>query len=110
MSWTRLYVVFVCWSNHSPLTPNVPVVMVEFTVDVYEFHARVALESCDLNEYNQCQTQLKQMYASGLKGSEMEFIAYRVLYYLYLQGNKKYQQGSQDLAHLMASIPPDAYE
>ncbi|CAE7665009.1 leng8, partial [Symbiodinium microadriaticum] len=82
----------------------------EFTVDVYEFHARVALESSDLNEYNQCQTQLKQMYTSGLPGSEMEFTAYRILYYLYLQGNKKYQQGSQDLAHLMAALPQAAFE
>ena len=77
---------------------------------MYEFHARVALESCDLNEYNQCQTQLKQMYDSGLSGSKMEFVAYRILYYLYLQGNQKYQQGNQDLAHLMAAIAPEAYE
>lgn len=83
---------------------------VEFTVDVYEFHGRVALESYDLNEYNQCQTQLKQMYTSGLQGSEMEFVAYRILYYVYLQGNQKYQQGNQDLAHLMATIPPHAYQ
>jgi SAC3 family protein LENG8/THP3 len=82
---------------------------VDFTVDVYEFHGRVALESYDLNEYNQCQTQLKQMYTAGLHGSEMEFVAYRILYYVYLQGNQKYQQGNQDLAHLMAAIPPEAF-
>ena len=74
------------------------------TVEVYEAHARIALEIGDLNEYNQCQTQLKQLYASGLRGSEMEFTAYRILYYLYLQGNKKYQNGSQDLRHIMASL------
>ncbi len=73
---------------------------------MYEFHGRAALQSDDLNEYNQCQTQLKQLYASGLKGSEMEFTAYRILYYLYMQGNSKYQKGNQDIVHLMASLTP----
>ena len=76
-------------------------------MQVYESHARIALEIGDLNEYNQCQTQLKQLYAKGLQGCEMEFTAYRILYYLYLQGNKKYQSGSQDLLHIMASLSED---
>jgi hypothetical protein len=75
-------------------------------VHVYETHARVALECEDMNEYNQCQTQLKQLYAEGLVGSEMEFVAYRILYYVYLQANKKYTGGSSDLAFIMASLKP----
>lgn len=77
-------------------------------VHVYETHARIALEVGDLNEYNQCQTQLKQLYDSGLPGSEMEFTAYRILYYVYLQGNKKYQNGSSDLASILATLPDKA--
>ena len=79
-------------------------------MEVYETHARIALECEDLNEYNQCQTQLKQLYASGIKGAEKEFIAYRILYYVYLQGNKKYQSGSSDLAHVIASLSKDDFE
>jgi hypothetical protein len=81
----------------------------DFSVHVYETHARVALESDDMNEYNQCQTQLKQLYAAGHKGCEMEFVAYLILYYVYLLGNKKYQNGSSDLAFLLASLKPEAY-
>lgn len=80
----------------------------EFTVDVYEIHARIALECADLNEYNQCQTQLKQLYDSGLSGSEMEFVAYRILYYVYLQGNKKYQSGSSDISYILSTLKPAA--
>lgn len=60
----------------------------DFTVYVYEYHARVALECKDLNEYNQCQTQLKQLYGNSSlnRQNEMEFVAYRLLYYVYLQG------------------------
>jgi hypothetical protein len=76
----------------------------DFTVLVYETHARIALLSGDLNEYNQCQTQLKHFYMVGLGGSELEFTAYRILYYLRLQGNKKYQSGSSDLVHIMQSL------
>lgn len=55
----------------------------DFTVKVYEAHARIALEMADLGEYNQCQTQLRALYKLKLGGKPEEFVAYRILYFLY---------------------------
>ena len=108
-----------------------------FAVNVYESHAKIALEEDDINEYNQSQTQLKELYETiernannnangGVKGGGLggkmqkgkkrqgknkkddydgedglknrnEFIAYRIIYYVFLSGNRKYEGGSSDI-------------
>ncbi|KAI5066212.1 hypothetical protein GOP47_0018836 [Adiantum capillus-veneris] len=70
----------------------------ELTVQVYETHARMALEAGDLPEYNQCQSQLKGLYAEGIRGCNKEFAAYSLLYIIVHHGN------SRDLISSMARL------
>ncbi|KAL1952553.1 hypothetical protein VTO42DRAFT_4822 [Malbranchea cinnamomea] len=69
----------------------------EFTVSVYEIHARIALEKGDLGEYNQCQTQLRALYAMQLGGHPTEFKAYRILYFIYTRNQTAINDALADL-------------
>ncbi|KAI1409175.1 SAC3/GANP/Nin1/mts3/eIF-3 p25 family-domain-containing protein [Hypoxylon sp. FL1857] len=69
----------------------------EFTVSVYEIHARIALEKGDLGEYNQCQTQLRALYKAGLKGNSTEFKAYRILYFIHTANRTALNDAIADL-------------
>ena len=94
-----------------------------FTCEVYETHARMALQEGDLNEFNQAQTQLEILYdlfrketggsdgtnkkskveVTGLE-NENEFVAYRLIYFVMLTLNPKYTGGSSDMLRLMLSL------
>ncbi|KAI2087637.1 hypothetical protein LOZ36_002622 [Ophidiomyces ophidiicola] len=77
----------------------------EFTVSVYEIHARIALEKGDLGEYNQCQTQLLALYAKHLGGHPMEFKAYRILYFIYTRNRTAINNALADLTAAEAADP-----
>lgn len=72
----------------------------EFTINVYEIHARIALEKGDLGEYNQCQSQLANLYQEKIPGGHQhEFKAYRILYLLHTCNRS-------DMNDILASLTP----
>lgn len=71
----------------------------DFTVNVYEIHARIALEKGDLGEYNQCQTQLRALYSQNLGGHPTEFRAYRILYFIHTSNRT-------DMNDVLADLTP----
>ncbi|KAF2452769.1 SAC3/GANP domain protein [Lineolata rhizophorae] len=78
----------------------------EFTVNVYEIHARIALEKGDMGEYNQCQTQLRALYSQNLGGHPAEFVAYRILYCIYTRNRTGMNEVLADLTTTDKTKPP----
>ncbi|GAA5871909.1 hypothetical protein JCM16303_000912 [Sporobolomyces ruberrimus] len=72
----------------------------DFTVQVYEIHARIALEKGDLGEFNQCQSRLRHLYQLGLNGHPMEFLSYRILYLLF-------SRNRAELNNTLRELTPD---
>ncbi|CAM9860768.1 unnamed protein product, partial [Laminaria digitata] len=71
----------------------------ELTVDVYQTHGRIALESGDMEEYNQCQSRLRELHLAGVAGVSMdEFTGYRLIYSLYRENHREVNSTMMDLS------------
>lgn len=65
------------------------------------------METKDVAEFNKCQSQLKQLYEKGIKGSLSEFAAYRILYLLYVEITAKNNNGTYGMCTLLKSMTAD---
>ncbi|AQZ18740.1 THP3 (YPR045C) [Zygosaccharomyces parabailii] len=63
---------------------RVQIIENQFTIKVYQSHARIALENGDIGEFNQCQSRLIALFElPNIKTSCFEeFTSYRILYYI----------------------------
>ena len=81
-----------------------------FAIRVYETHARIALQEDDWNEFNQCQTQLKELYVTNEENDskalqhQSEFLAYRLLYYVFLSMTERRGSSSSTCADMLALL------
>ncbi|GLC69279.1 hypothetical protein PLESTF_000810800 [Pleodorina starrii] len=74
------------------------------TVDVYETHGRLAIESDDLAEFRRCHGVLRQLYREGLPGNPAEFEAYGLLY------TQATAAARNTLAMELSQVPPPLLE